>query len=92
VSGGLRLHLIVNGRVQGVFYRASAVGEARRLGLTGRVKNRIDGRVEIVAEGSRQNLSTLREWAKRGPRAARVESLEEEWCKATGEFSGFAIE
>ena len=90
-AGAVRLHLNVNGRVQGVFYRASAVDEARRLGLTGWVKNRIDGAVEIVAEGSRESLSRFRAWAQRGPSAARVESVQEEWCCATGEFSGFTV-
>jgi acylphosphatase len=93
VSGAaaVRLHLIVSGRVQGVFYRASAVSEARRLGLAGWVKNRFDGGVEIVAEGSREGLTSFRAWAEKGPRAARVESVEEGWRVATGEFSGFTI-
>jgi acylphosphatase len=93
VSGGsaARLHLIVRGRVQGVFYRSSVVEEARQLRLSGWVNNRIDGSVEIVAEGSRAHLEALKVWAGRGPRAARVERVEEEWSEATGEFSGFAI-
>jgi len=46
-----RIHLVIRGRVQGVYYRASAVREAKRLGLTGWVKNRPDTGVELVAEG-----------------------------------------
>jgi len=93
VSGGsaARLHLIVRGRVQGVFYRSSVVEQARPLGLSGWVKNRIDGSVEIMAEGSPAQLEALKVWAGRGPKPAWVERVEEEWSEATGEFSGFAI-
>ncbi len=67
-----QLQLMVRGRVQGVFFRASTQREARRLGLTGWVKNRADGSVEIVAEGEEIAIRELYGWAqKRAQRGAR---------------------
>ena len=86
-----RLHLVVHGRVQGVFYRHTAAEYARDLGLTGWVRNRFDGSVEIVAEGKAENLSTFRLWASRGPAGANVRNLEEIKEKETGEFVEFRI-
>jgi acylphosphatase len=86
-----RLHLWVSGRVQGVFFRGAAVAEARTLALTGWVRNLIDGRVEIVAEGRRSALSALRAWAYQGPPAARVTRVEDEWAPFRGEFGAFDV-
>ena len=54
-----RVHLIVRGRVQGVFFRAATQREARRLGITGWVKNRLDGAVELLAEGEEDSIKEL---------------------------------
>jgi acylphosphatase len=70
-----RVHIWVSGRVQGVFYRQSAVQEATRLGLSGWVRNHVDGRVEGVAEGSPEAVGAWLAWCNRGPAAARVESV-----------------
>jgi acylphosphatase len=86
-----RLHLIVRGRVHGVFFRATAQEEADRLGLVGWVRNRPDGTVEIVAEGDAPALARLRAWAQQGPSGAFVESVEEIADVATGEFRRFGI-
>lgn len=86
-----RLHIVVGGRVQGVWFRASTRSLARELGLTGRVWNRDDGRVEIIAEGPEPALKNLLEWAGEGPSGARVDELESRWQEAGGEFSGFEI-
>lgn len=86
-----RLHLIVRGRVQGVFFRTSAQEEAERLGLVGWVRNNFDGGVEIVAEGDTPSLARLRSWAHRGPSGAHVESVEEIADAVTGEFRRFGI-
>lgn len=85
-----RVHFMVSGHVQGVFYRASAVGEAESLGLTGWVQNLPDGRVEGAAEGPREKLEAFIAWCGRGPATARVDAVETDWAAATGEFSGFA--
>ncbi|MGD8859186.1 MAG: acylphosphatase [Myxococcales bacterium] len=86
-----RIHLVVRGRVQGVYFRASTQREARQLGLTGWVKNRPDGAVEIVAEGEEDQVKDLLSWAQAGPTTARVEKVDTRWRSYTGEFSNFLI-
>lgn len=86
-----RVHLLITGLVQGVWYRASAEQEAQRLGLQGWVRNLPDGRVEALAEGPEAVLQTFIAWCHRGPQHARVEQVESNWGEATGEFSGFSV-
>ena len=86
-----RIHLKVAGRVQGVFYRASACERAHDLGLAGWVRNLPDGRVELVAEGPREALESLLAWCRKGPPLARVDSVEADWGASTGEFSSFEV-
>jgi acylphosphatase len=81
----------VRGRVQGVFFRASTQREAKRLGLTGWVKNRSDGSVEVLAEGEEDELKELIAWANRGPSAARVERVDVRWRGFSGDFFDFRI-
>jgi acylphosphatase len=66
---------VVSGRVQGVFYRASTETTARRLGLTGWVRNLPDGRVELVACGEEAKLAELERWLWQGPAHASVEQV-----------------
>jgi acylphosphatase len=86
-----RLHVVVRGRVQGVFYRHSAAEYARELGLTGWVRNRYDGSVEILAEGKAEHLATLRQWLSHGPAGANVRGVDETKENPTGEFVEFSI-
>ncbi|MBM4130442.1 acylphosphatase [bacterium] len=86
-----RLELRVSGRVQGVGYRWHAREEARRLGLTGRVRNRADGSVHLLAEGPGPALAALLEWARRGPVRARVDAVEASWSAAEGAWADFTI-
>jgi acylphosphatase len=86
-----RLHLVINGRVQGVGFRFSAHDEAKELALAGYVRNLPNGDVEIVAEGSRTNLQMLAAWAHLGPPSAHVTDVREEWSDFTGEFTDFRI-
>jgi acylphosphatase len=86
-----RLHAVVHGYVQGVGYRAFAAREGRRLGLTGTVRNRQDGTVEVVAEGERAVLEELLRSLRRGPNEAEVQRVEERWEAAQGTLSGFQI-
>ncbi len=66
----------VTGRVQGVGFRWSAVNEARRLGLRGRVRNAADGSVEVEAEGDAGALAEFFAWLRRGPSGAWVTGVE----------------
>jgi acylphosphatase len=86
-----RAHLIISGYVQGVWFRASARDEANRLGVVGWVRNRIDGSVEVLAEGDRSQLESFVHWCHRGPEGAEVERVDVEWEPATGEFRTFQI-
>jgi acylphosphatase len=86
-----QIQLVVRGRVQGVYFRASAQREAKRLGLVGWVKNRADSSVEILAEGEEEAIRELYGWAQKGPSAARVDRVETRWRSYTGEFADFRI-
>jgi acylphosphatase len=85
------VHLNISGRVQGVYYRASMVQEAQRLGLTGWVMNRSDGSVEAVAEGWQAKIEELIAWCRQGPPGARVFAVEAQWQNPENKFVGFAI-
>lgn len=86
-----QLQLVVRGRVQGVYFRASTQREARRLGVSGWVKNRVDGSVEILAEGEETAIRELYGWAQKGPSAARVDRVETRWRSYTGDYAEFRI-
>jgi acylphosphatase len=87
----VQVQLIIAGRVQGVYFRASAVSEAQKLGLTGWVKNRPDGSVQAVAEGPREKLDQLIAWCHQGPGGAKATSANVQWAEAQNAFLGFAI-
>jgi len=86
-----RAHIWVSGKVQGVWYRATTVEVARKLRLTGWVKNLSDGGVEIVAEGSKELLDKLIVWCHEGPPLAIVDEVKVVWESHTGEFSTFSL-
>ncbi len=86
-----RAHLRISGRVQGVYYRASMVQEAQKLGLTGWVRNRDDGSVETVAEGARADIEALIAWSHHGPAGARVDKIEVQWEVPDHSFFGFVV-
>ena len=71
-----RARFVVRGLVQGVNFRAAAAREATTRGLTGRVWNRNDGAVEVIAEGDAAAIEQLAQWLGRGPRMAQVEGVE----------------
>jgi len=86
-----RAEILVSGRVQGVLYRAFAREEARRLGLTGYCRNLRDGRVEVIAEGPRDDIGVLIERLRVGPPRAKVEDIRIEWKPAQRRFQDFTI-
>lgn len=79
-----RLHAVIRGRVQGVGFRDATWCEARRLGLGGWVRNRLDGTVEVTAEGPLPALRTLEEFLRTGPPMAMVSGADMFWEKAPG--------
>jgi acylphosphatase len=85
------LFALIRGRVQGVGFRYSACHEARRLGLSGWVRNTPEGDVELWAEGSGEKLNTLLRWLRRGPPGARVESVQHS-AQTPGGYRSFFIE
>jgi len=84
-----RIHILVSGRVQRVFFRRGAVKVAGKLGLLGWVKNLNDGRVEIVAEGSKEKLMCFIEWLKKGPLIAKVTDIVIKEESPSGKFDSF---
>lgn len=71
-----RVRVLVSGRVQGVFFRATCAAEARRCGVAGYVRNLPDGRVEAVFEGPEEAVDRMVAWCRRGPELARVDEVE----------------
>lgn len=80
-------HLAIHGHVQGVFFRESMCHKAQQLGITGWVRNRRDGTVEAMIQGSPEAISLIIEWAKTGPEQARVEEVE--ISTGSGEYADF---
>jgi|WetSurMetagenome_2_1015567.scaffolds.fasta_scaffold91720_3 acylphosphatase len=81
----------ITGEVQWVGFRAFARSQAFQLGLTGYVRNRPDGRVEVVAEGEESALETFLEKLHRGPASARVENVAVTWSTPKGKWVDFRI-
>lgn len=91
MSDATRARFRVRGLVQGVNFRNATVTEALRLRLTGRVRNREDGAVEVVAEGDAASLDELERWLRTGPRLAEVESVERTELSGAPRYRDFAI-
>jgi len=87
----IRVHLTIEGWVQGVFYRASTVQEATRLGVKGWVRNCPDGSVEVVAEGNKKKIDELIEWCRQGPAGAQVRNVQLRRENHQGAFEDFSI-
>jgi acylphosphatase len=83
---------VVKGRVQGVGFRWFVEAEARTLDIAGWVRNNADGTVEVLAIGNREQLEMLRSRLQRGPRAARVDNVEESPVQPVPNMNTFRIE
>jgi acylphosphatase len=86
-----RAHLIISGRVQGVFYRAFTEDIAYSFGLKGWVKNRNDGNVEAIFEGKREDIEKAISSCYKGPPASKVTNIDVKWENFKGEFDTFSI-
>lgn len=87
----MRVELTIRGRVQGVWYRASARSAAEARGLVGWVRNCDDGSVQAVAEGPRAALEDFISWCHKGPPAARVDAVDASWGEPLGGFRAFEV-
>ena len=87
----IRVRLIIEGRVQGVWFRDSTRSEALTLGVSGWVRNRRDGSVEAIAEGPEDQVKKLGSWCHQGPTRANVSSVHETREEWKGEFDSFDI-
>jgi acylphosphatase len=86
-----RVHLVIQGRVQGVGFRYFVLRRAQALDLTGWVRNRSDGGVEVEAEGSRHALELLIEQVREGPANARVSHLTSTWSEGSPQHPRFLV-
>jgi len=91
-SATLARRFLVRGRVQGVGFRWFVEREAHLLGIAGWVRNNSDSSVEVLAMGTRDQLAGLRSRLREGPRAARVDDVEESEAKPVAGLTAFRIE
>ena len=87
----IRVHLIVHGKVQGVYFRHNTQIVASQHNVTGWVRNLEGGQVEVILEGDETNVGHVIEWCKIGPPGSRVEDVDIQYENYTGEFKRFRI-
>jgi len=87
----VRVHAVISGRVQGVFFRLETQKAAAIYGVFGWVKNQRDGTVAAVFEGPKENVDLTLAWCKYGPPIAKVLDVDVTWEEYKGEFNGFEI-
>lgn len=91
MKSNVRAHVIVSGKVQGVFFRAETQREALRLGVRGWVRNRPEGTVEAIFEGDSRLVEKAIEWCWQGSPMARVADVKVQMQDYAGEFDDFAV-
>jgi acylphosphatase len=91
VIGEVQRRVVVRGRVQGVFFRDSTKREADANGVRGWVRNREDGAVEAVFEGSEEAVDALVRWCRGGPSRANVEDMDVSLGEEPDGFAGFEV-
>lgn len=91
MAGKARVRVLIEGRVQGVFFRASTRDEARARGLTGWVRNLPDGRVAALFEGDKRVVDDMLKWCHKGPPYAYVDRVEVAWEPYQGDLSDFRV-
>ncbi|MFC1663573.1 acylphosphatase [Patescibacteria group bacterium] len=86
-----RAHIFVIGKVQGVFFRLNTEERAKKLGITGWIKNLEDGRIEAIFEGKKESVEKIIKWTKMGPLTAKVNKADIKWQEYKDEFKDFEI-
>ena len=84
-------HVLISGKVQGVWFRANTKEKARQLNIKGWVRNLPDGRVEAVFQGEKEMVEEMIKWCYKGPPLAEVEDVKVEWKEPEEEFEDFSI-
>ncbi|MGD0917612.1 MAG: acylphosphatase [Thermodesulfobacteriota bacterium] len=87
----VRARVIIEGRVQGVFFRHHTREIALQLSVKGCVKNRRDGHVEAIFEGDKERVDQIIQWCLRGPSEAKVTKVHQFWEDYRGEFEDFSV-
>ena len=87
----VRASVLVSGMVQGVCFRYYTRAKAAELDVKGRVKNRMDGKLEAVFEGEKEKVEELIRWCNRGPDGAMVDRVDVNWEEYKNEFAEFSI-
>jgi acylphosphatase len=87
----LRVHILIEGVVQGVYFRSSTQQEAAARGVFGWVRNNPDGTVEAVFEGPEAVVNEMLKWCEDGPSGAHITEINYTYEEVTGEFSDFRI-
>ena len=85
------LHVIIAGRVQGVWFRASTANKAHELGVQGWARNLSDGTVEVFALGESQVLNPFLDWCRKGPSGARVDAVDARFSHSAEQLTGFSV-
>lgn len=91
MSDFVRLHAVIHGRVQGVYYRAFTSRTAKSLSLKGYVRNTSSGDVEVEAEGERDKIEIMLNQLRIGPPEALVENIDTQWSDYSGKYMGFDV-
>jgi len=86
----VRAHLLITGRVQGVYFRASAVEVSTEEGIRGWVQNKTNGEVEAVLEGEKSAVERVIKWCRSGPPMASISDIAVTWGDYRGEFKDFS--
>lgn len=89
--GDVRAHVIISGKVQGVYFRAETQRAAESNEVSGWVKNRRDGKVEALFEGDEDDVRNVLDWCRDGSTYSQVKGVKVEWEEFAGEFDGFEI-
>ncbi|MEK6195501.1 MAG: acylphosphatase [Deltaproteobacteria bacterium] len=91
MNNRVRVHAIITGRVQGVFFRMETQRVARSHNVNGWVRNKADGSVEAVFEGDEADVKAAFNWCRQGPPISRVDDVQVFWQDYVGEFIGFEV-